>query len=459
MRLFYRLLLIFITISAAKAEPTLTGYLEKDLDLKRLALEAEKSNLSLKTTMLDTGFSITLATGTISIYNDGSTYHTKLTPQAKAAIPAASNLTISAQTQLDNGDPIDTVSDTKISLSVDIISSATLDRKLSLIKSKRALTLARRALNNQAITCEKEYYSQLKTLFSAYSAILKEEKDLYDDTIDFEDTKAKGYNPSSSKYRLAQMKVETDEHSIDLKTRKLQKDCAVFANKCGTTFNEGEPFDSFLPKSIEIVEPVNINLFASDTYKETESALYEHDIGILTRRADKLFTLKAGAGYTFNNSTVRQDTVDATLTAGVAGFDIMAGVSLPITSITPLYTAGVTFTPNAILKRVYTNATKKAENETELIAIESARQNYDNVIIERTKSLIDIMWEKRTNTKSFDLYSDVERDMKKNFDAGVITQSAYLSAKTSKEDYRINILINDIDLIIYNDEVKLLFVE
>lgn len=462
MKILYSLFFIFfvfIRTLTAFASPTLSGYLEKDLELKRLALEAQKSNLSLKSTKIDTGFSITLATGTISVYNDGNDYCVKMTPQAKALLPIASNLSVSAQTKIDSSTQNENVTDTKLSLGVDILSGAMLARKLTLMKATRAATVATRNLKNQAVTCEKEYYTQLKSLFSAYSAILKEEKDLYDDKIDFDDTKAKGYSTTSSKYRLAQMKVETDEHSIDVLTRKLQKDCAVFANKCGTTFNDGDTFESFLPMEIPAVTPVDINLFNADTYKDTESALYAHNEGVLSRAADKNFTLKAAAGYTFNNSTIYEDTVDASLTMGVAGLDVTAGLSMPVNSTTPVYTGGVTFTPSEIVKRTYTNKTKKATNETELITIEKARQNYDNVLIDRTKSLIDLLWEKKTNAQSFSLYTDVERDMKQNFDAGFITESAYLSSKTSREDYRINMLINDIDLIIYNDEVKLLFVE
>ena len=55
------------------------------------------------------------------------------------------------------------------------------------------------------------------------------------------------------------------------------------------------------------------------------------------------------------------------------------------------------------------------------------------------------------------MYSELESDLEKYFKAGVTKESEYLSAKTNKEKYKIKLLINDIDLIIYNNETNLLF--
>jgi hypothetical protein len=55
------------------------------------------------------------------------------------------------------------------------------------------------------------------------------------------------------------------------------------------------------------------------------------------------------------------------------------------------------------------------------------------------------------------MYSELEADLGKWYKAGITKESEYLSAKTNKEKYKINLLINDIDLIIYNIETNLLF--
>lgn len=449
----------FFLMRSLGAVPTLEGFLENDLELKTLTLEMEKANLSLKSVKLDTGFNITLSSGLINIYDRGDGYKVRLTPSATASLPIASNLSASASSVIDNGDDEGTVRDTKIALSLDIISGAALTRKITLMKAARSHLEMVRKVKNRAISAESEYYTQLKTLFSTYSEIIKARKTLYDDKIDFDDLRAKGYSSASSKYRLAQMKVATDEHEIAVRTRKLEKDCAVFADKCGTFFNEGESFEDFLPKEIPQVDPLNIHFLDPDSYTKTESALYNHELGGLTRRANKNFTLKAGAGYTFDNSASSGDTADISLTSGVSGVDLTAGVSIPVTGGNPSYSASVTLNPTSILKRGYTDKSQNCDDKIELIAIDSAKKDYERDLIDKTKSLIDIEWEKKTNKESYELYRDLSIDMEKNYKAGVTTQSEYLSSLTNREDTRINIIINDIDLIIYNDTVRLLFVE
>ena len=55
------------------------------------------------------------------------------------------------------------------------------------------------------------------------------------------------------------------------------------------------------------------------------------------------------------------------------------------------------------------------------------------------------------------MYTKLESDMAKWLEQGIVTENDYLDAKCSREKARLNIIINAIDLIIYNDEVKLLF--
>lgn len=55
------------------------------------------------------------------------------------------------------------------------------------------------------------------------------------------------------------------------------------------------------------------------------------------------------------------------------------------------------------------------------------------------------------------MYVQLEKDMTSYFKDGIITESEYLTAFANKELYRIRLLINDIDLIIYNNTTKLLF--
>lgn len=55
------------------------------------------------------------------------------------------------------------------------------------------------------------------------------------------------------------------------------------------------------------------------------------------------------------------------------------------------------------------------------------------------------------------MYKNLAADMEKLFSQGLVRESEYLNAEANKELYGFKILINDIDLIIYNNSTKLLF--
>lgn len=437
--------------------PTLDGYIKHDLSLKTLVIEVKKSELSRKDTRLDNGFYIKIATGAITFFNTGERYDAKFEPSVNASLPVASNLSVGVSSKVTTQSDVDNITDTKLSFSIDVISGAMLTRKAALIQADRAYLVAKRNLRNGTISCEKEYYTALKALYSQYSAIIALKKELYDDKIDFDDTRAKGFSASSSKYRLAQMKVATDEHNIDVKTRLLRSDCAVFASKCGITFEDTDNIEDFLPSNIDAVPLFNIADFKKEDYAKIENANFSHEYEALKRRADKNFSFKINGGYTFNNSTSNSDTVDTGLTAGVSGIDISAGVSFPIDSPKPIYTTSATIIPTQFIKRKITTDTGKCNNQEELIDIDKALLDYDSDVIKMNQQRSDIEWSIKTDGESYNLYKTLALDMEDNYRRGIITQSESLASTTNREDYRTKLIMDAIDSIIYNDDVTLLF--
>ena len=95
--------------------------------------------------------------------------------------------------------------------------------------------------------------------------------------------------------------------------------------------------------------------------------------------------------------------------------------------------------------------------EEEILSIKSAEKDYETDIVDKQTELNDIKWSKQTNEKTFDMYKNLAADMEKLFSQGLVRESEYLNAEANKELYGFKILINDIDLIIYNNSTKLLF--
>ena len=158
---------VLALIGRGFSAPHLQKYLENDLELKRLAFELEKTMLSAKEMKIDNGFSLKLSTGTLTLQSQGDSMNVNFTPSLTASIPQANNLgaTISSNIKIQNGE--NNTENTKISLSADIISGGRITRKVNLMKADRDVLEAKRDLQNRALEAEKEYYAELKNLFTA----------------------------------------------------------------------------------------------------------------------------------------------------------------------------------------------------------------------------------------------------------------------------------------------------
>ena len=462
----------FFCLASFYAEPSLSGYLENDIELKKLALEVKKSSLEQKKTSIENGFDISLSTGTAKFRFNGQNTSVSFNPSAKIAVPKASNLSVSASSKIEITDGNSNSADTSISFEIDLISAAPLKRKILLLKSERSLLEAKRNLQNRALEAEKEFYTKLKQLFQGAGEISTAKNNLYEDTVSFEEIKAKGYSKNSSKYRQAELKVLSDRHEVETKIHDFEHDCAVFASECGVPFYSGTAEDKknglsyadFLPRQIPTAEPVNILDFEKEFYTKIEKAVYEHKISEMERTAEKDFSLSANGGYTFKNSNTSfscsssgADTIDASLSATFQGVSIGAGIFVPTDGSSPTYSATATVKPNSFKTSKIQKQTNSFSAEEELIAIKSAEKDYETDIVDKQTELNDIKWSKQTNEKTFDMYKNLAADMEKLFSQGLVRESEYLNAEANKELYGFKILINDIDLIIYNNSTKLLF--
>lgn len=445
------------------------SYLKNDSNLKDLTIEAEKAQLALQSSKIDEGFDITLSTGSVTIQTlgDKSTLTVK-SAGVSASLPQASNLTLSASSgaSITNWDfansnsDSNSLSDTKLNLSVDLVSSSSLSRKITLLTAQRNLTQAKRNLQKQALQSETDFYTQLKALLTSTSEIITAQTQLYTDTIDFESIKAKGYSTASSTYKLAQMKVMSDQHDIDSKIRSLIHDYLLFYKKCGyeITLDQDTDFYDLIPSDLPQVQALSIEDFETDKYTEIEEALWTYEINSLSRSASKSFTLSANGGYTFNNSTTSSNTIDTGLTSTIGGLNLTAGVSIPVQGGNPAYTFSASLSPSTFFQNSITKKTNDLTEEQELLAIENARTNFETVKVDKEQELQDLEWNKQSYNESYTMYQDLANQLETHYKAGLIKESEYLSALSNAKNYKVKLISNLIDFIIYNNELQSLFV-
>ena len=455
----------------------LLSYVENDSELKSLTINAKKAALSYKSTLIDNGFDVTLSSGTITLQtsDDGSKLSAR--PSVKAKLPQASNLSLTGQSNLSVNSDEKKVSDTSLSLGVDIISSAILTNKITKLKAERSITEAQRKIENRAIAAEKEFYTELKKLLSSISSIISKNEKLYSDSLDFEAKKIQGYSKASSTYRQAELKVLSDEQDVKSALRSFIYDCVVFYKKCGYDISIDENVDlmSLVPSDIEAVDLLDASTFDKELYSEIESANWTYSINSMERKTKKSYSLSANAGYTFENSSTNSDSIDAGLNGTIGGVTLGAGVSIPVngkdddsatgnssygagngnkSSVTsPVYTFSITLTPNTFRKNSITKQTNELTEEQELLSIASAEARYETKLVELQQKADTLLWEKEAAEKNLSMYEDLESDMSKLYSQGYISQTEYLSAKNNLNSNIIKRVSNLIDLIIYNDDV------
>ena len=352
------------------------------------------------------------------------------------------------------------LSNTSISLSADILSNNAKKRNLALLKSERTVLTAKRSLQNGFVTAEKNFYTDLKNLYNLKSQLLSAEQDVYESQLSFEQVRVQGYSTSSTKYRTAQLKVTSSKNTAESKKLDFEREVKIFANKCGVEYNYTDPSD-FLPTTIPSVEAVDVKSFDAETFSKLESAKWNQYINGLERSADSAFTLKANAGMTFNYNSQDYHTVDVgtDFTWNNTGLKLSAGANIPLgtDSHTPVLTMGLSIDPNGFRKANINNQIKEIDVQQEELDIQNAEEEYEAAIISQESSLKNLLWEKQSASESYDMYRKLASDMQGYYRQGIITESEYKKNLSSRDSYEIKVLVNALDLIIYNDNTRLLF--
>ena len=443
----------------------LAGYLERDSDLKKLAINLQQEKLSAQITQIDSGFDISLSTGDMTIkFNNGDEGKTvfSVSPKVEANIPGKTNVTASVGGNITIEDSSSPAASVSVKVSADIISSSGLKREINLLKSERRIIEAERSLKTKALDKENSFYTDYKNLLSSISSIIAKEKSYYDDKIDFEKIKAQGYTKTSSTYRRAEMNVLSDEHEIEVKKRTLVSDYRIFYIKCGyrLEIDDNTDFMKLVPSDIVEVEALNIHDYDPKNYISTESAEWTNKINTMTRESNKNFTLSASGGYTFNNERTDSNTLDVGLDATYGGLTLSAETNIPLKKETsPSITLSAGVKPNTFKKNKLEKQKEELNEKQEKLDISSAKKDLGTKAQKKDMELADIYWERTKNNENLAMYETLENDMLKWYNQGVITESEYLSAKVNRQQASVNKIINLIDMIKYNSEIKTMFVE
>ncbi|MBQ3671453.1 MAG: hypothetical protein II921_08255 [Treponema sp.] len=480
----------------ARVKELLAGYLENDLQIQKYMITAQSKALSLDSTKISNGISVSLSTGEMSITTDtGSNRKITVSPNVKIAAPKAQDFSLSATVPITITENEKSVNNGSVSATIGLITGASKQAKVNVIEAERALLEAERAVKDRAVSAEKDFYTKLKTLYNYAVSVLKAKDDLFDDELDLRVLEVQGYSKTSASYRQKKLKVQSDRRDVQEKQRLLERETQIFAKKCGFEFvrssmeNDEKKFDpvkageeayqqaiAFLPDSVpaERKDEVNIFKFKKEHFTEIEQALWNKHIGELKREAAYKMTLKATAEYKLNSSQSHYDDLGGKLTWAWRGITASGGMYFPLgTNLfdnsstiynlqkndSPYFQFSLGFVLNDWKLASITLAQEKLDAALEDNAIAYAEDNYESEVMSKVSSFHDIKWNQRSYKEEYATYVQLADDMEKWLKQGIVTENDYLDALNNKEKTRINMLITDIDLLIYNSETKLLFHE
>jgi hypothetical protein len=447
------------------AAALLAGRLEQDSVLKTRAIELRHAELSRSETAITTGFSVKLNTGSLFFRFDGEGSF-EAEPSISLELPAVNNaaLTVSAPLLASGGDGLE-VSNTAFTLSVDVTGNDRKKRAVELLQAGRTVTEARWALQKRALETEKEFYQTLRGLYEQEAALYTKNETRWTEELEFTMIRAQGYDESSATFRAARMELAKAEREALEAERRLRRDIAVFARDCGRESLDALPQSVPTPSSGPPEDGGLLSLAAFDRsrYTELESAEWRRYINTLSRDADGELGVRVEGGGTLNNTSFQSGTGDGahSLNAGVSlswrGFTFSGGLEFPLGSGagSPAIKLALGLDSESLALAPLKKQQDALAAQKELIEIENSGREWDDLLASTDRERSDLLWQRTERAEQFELYSELEADMRAWFEQGVIPESEYRRAEANRENARYNCLITDTDMILYQIEVSL----
>ena len=145
-------------------EELLAGYIAHDSEIQSLLIQLEKSQLSKKSADISSGFNVNLSTGNFTMSADTM----KLEPSVSVSVPKWNNVSVSASVPVNivNKNDKTQLEGASVSVGADIIGGSGKQTQLSVLKAERSLLEAQRAIEERALSAEKEFYTPVKDVNS-----------------------------------------------------------------------------------------------------------------------------------------------------------------------------------------------------------------------------------------------------------------------------------------------------
>ena len=157
------------SVDSISLESMLSNYIAQDSQIKNLALKYQQTLLSQKKSDVQNGFNVKLSTGQISVRTDVF----NMEPSLELSFPNLNGTRFLAKVPLNfsKKDDKSSLSGVDIGVKTELWGNTKSNLELSEKRTDRSVLLAKRALENQILNIEIEFYKTLKSIYSNYSSL------------------------------------------------------------------------------------------------------------------------------------------------------------------------------------------------------------------------------------------------------------------------------------------------
>ena len=453
----------------------LKSYSESDLQLEELSVSLSQAELNLHKELLDSDMSWSVSSGSSSLGVDDTGIDFSTSPSLNLKFPSASNTTVKVTSPMSVSSVFSTettnfsLNGAGVSVSSDFISSKDETTALSIEKKERSVLEAERKIASREISVEKAFLNELKTIYNNKLSVYEAEQSVFSAQTSLDTLVAQGYDKTSLKYRKAEMSYKSAEHKYDQAVNSYKTQLSVFCAKAGISVTDDFSVD------IPDVKLANISDYPKEKYTEIESADWSSYINTKNRDISSDFTLSSNEGVSFSagsgsggsgagSSSRSGNNFSATISAGITAkkddLSFSAGLDIPINSSTkkPSLSFSITWTPSNKEVATIDDMTITNDLMKEAFAKQNAESSYDNAVSQYNAKRDSLTWEYNMNVEELKMYEEYLDDIEKWYKQGLVNRSEYQQAKNSYEDSYYAVVVSKIDKLIYNLDLKSLFV-
>lgn len=451
------LVLVLIVISrfyGLTYDELLQNYCNQDIQFEELAISYQQAELSHRKTQIDNGVEFSASTGSIKIEFADNQVNTSLSPSISVKIPSLSNTEAKISVPISIEEDV-SMQNAGISLSTEIISSSKANRELTLEKSLRSVEEAQRKLTARIVALEKAFLNELKNLYSLGLDVYEAEEDLLTKQISFEGIKLQGYSTTSPKYRSSQLSVKSAEYDLEKAKRKYSNSLEKFLAACGAT--ELDIYSLEIPET----ELLKITDFPKNKFSAIENVVWSNYLNSTSRNNKKDFTLSANtsANFSLMNETM-SSTIGAGLTAAFKGISGNMNFSFPTNDKSnPSVSFSLSWNPNQSKLASISGETSTLQEQQEVLSLKKAEESYIDTVNEYETNRENLLWQYEKNLEEETMYKELAEDTKYWYNEGIVSESEYRQANSNYAKAILSVTSSKIDQLIYNLDLKSLFVE